>query len=58
LSIDANGIVTVAANTQVVASPPIVEANPSTGLKKPIELRYRYSTVVVNNPIDAVTIHR
>jgi hypothetical protein len=56
LSIDANGIVTVAANTQVVrtASPTNYEANPSTGLNVSPANCDTAATVVVNNPVDAV----
>jgi hypothetical protein len=55
LSIDANGIVTVAANTQgYPASPTNYEANPSTGLNVSPGNCDTAVTVVVNNPIDAV----
>jgi hypothetical protein len=57
LSIDANGIVAVAANTPVVrtASPTNYVTNPSTGLNvKPSNCDTATATVVVNNPIDAV----
>jgi hypothetical protein len=56
LSIDANGIVTVAANNQVVrtASLPLCEANPSTGLNVSPANVIPPAIVVVNNPIDAV----
>jgi hypothetical protein len=43
LSIDANGIVTVAANTQVVRKHHLTnEANPSTGLNVTPAIGYRY----------------
>jgi hypothetical protein len=57
LSIDANGIVTVAANTPGTYSITyqLCEANPSTGLNvSPANCDTATATVVVNNPIDAV----
>jgi hypothetical protein len=55
LSIDANGIVTVAATPVVrTASPTNCEANPSTGLNvSPANCDNATATVVVLNPIDA-----
>jgi hypothetical protein len=55
LSIDANGMVTVAANTQVVYSITyqLCEANPSTGLNVS-PANCDTATATVNNPIDAV----
>jgi hypothetical protein len=57
LSIDANGIVTVAANTVVRygITYQLCEANPSTGLNvSPANCDTATATVVVNNPVDAV----
>jgi hypothetical protein len=55
LSIDANGIVTVAANTPSAYSITYhYEANPSTGLNVSPNCDTATATVVVNNPIDAV----
>jgi hypothetical protein len=58
LSIDANGIVTVAANTPsgtYSITYQLCEANPSTGLNvSPSNCDTATATVVVNNPIDAV----
>ncbi|MFV8358190.1 hypothetical protein ACNQGB_18650, partial [Flavobacterium sp. XS1P32] len=58
LSIDANGIVTVAANTPsgtYSITYQLCEANPSTGLNvSPANCNTATATVVVNNPIDAV----
>jgi hypothetical protein len=57
LSIDANGIVTVAANTPGTYSITyqLCEANPSTGLNvSPANCDNATATVVVLNPIDAV----
>ncbi|WP_220485195.1 DUF11 domain-containing protein, partial [Flavobacterium sp. SOK18b] len=58
LSIDANGIVTVAANTpsgSYSITYQLCEANPVTGLNvSPANCDTATATVVVNNPIDAV----
>ena len=58
LSIDANGIVTVAANTPsgtYTITYQLCEANPSTGLNvTPANCDTAIATVVVANPIDAV----
>jgi hypothetical protein len=56
LSIDANGIVTVAANTPsgTYITYQLCEANPSTGLNVASNCDTATATVVVNNPIDAV----
>jgi hypothetical protein len=57
LSIDANGIVTVAANTPsgtYSITYQLCEANPSTGLNVSPSIVIPLHTVVVNNPIDAV----
>jgi hypothetical protein len=56
LSIDANGIVTVAANTPSGTWHHLLcEANPSTGLNvSPANCDTATATVVVNNPVDAV----
>jgi hypothetical protein len=57
LSIDANGIVTVAANNGSTynITYQLCEANPSTGLNvSPSNCDTATATVVVNNPIDAV----
>ncbi|MFV8334443.1 hypothetical protein ACNQGK_15020, partial [Flavobacterium sp. GSP14] len=58
LSIDADGIVTVAANTPsgtYSITYQLCEANPSTGLNvSPANCNTATATVVVNNPVDAV----
>ncbi|MGZ9677418.1 Ig-like domain-containing protein [Flavobacterium sp. GNP001] len=59
LSIDANGIVTVAANTPTGTfsiTYQLCEADPATGLNvSPANCDTATATVVVNNPIDAVS---
>jgi hypothetical protein len=55
LSIDANGIVTVAANTPSGTYITYYVTNPSTGLNvSPANCDTATATVVVNNPVDAV----